>query len=344
MPAASSRCADQEGGRRLAVGAGDADHPQLAPSGRRGSAPPPGPSPRARRRRPPRARRAPSGRSHTSAAAPRSTASGAKSWPSAREAGHAEEERPGRDGGVEYARPVISTAGAPCPISSRRSIAGESTPRRAPPGARRERSLAAAIAGRAARTSRSSGTPGAATVAAVDRALRLVDHHRHQQPRVARRREADERRDVLVLRVAAVRGRASRRCRSCPPACSPGPRPPARCRPAPRTPSSIVRTLLGGRAARARAAPAAPVALRRRAGARSDAAVGDRRVGRGHLHRRDRDALADRQVADRRARVLVAASARCPRASPGRSTPVGCRSRSAAPSGRSARRPASGRS
>ena len=36
-----------------------------------------------------------------------------------------------------------------------------------------------------------------------------------------------------------------------------------------------------------------------------DAAVGDRGVARRHLHRRDRDALADRQVAHRRARVVL---------------------------------------
>ena len=39
-------------------------------------------------------------------------------------------------------------------------------------------------------------------------------------------------------------------------------------------------------------------------GGAQDAAVGDRRVGDRHLHRRDRDALADREVAHRGARVL----------------------------------------
>ena len=38
---------------------------------------------------------------------------------------------------------------------------------------------------------------------------------------------------------------------------------------------------------------------------RPDSAVGNCRIRRGHLHRRDRDPLADRHVADRRARPLV---------------------------------------
>ena len=41
-----------------------------------------------------------------------------------------------------------------------------------------------------------------------------------------------------------------------------------------------------------------------RRGAPQDAAVGDRRVGRDHLHRRDRLALAEREVGHRRPRVL----------------------------------------
>ena len=40
--------------------------------------------------------------------------------------------------------------------------------------------------------------------AAVDVAARRVDHDRHEQPRVPRRREADERRDEVGLRVAAL--------------------------------------------------------------------------------------------------------------------------------------------
>ena len=55
-----------------------------------------------------------------------------------------------------------------------------------------------------------------------------------------------------------------------------------------------------------------------------DAAVRDRRVRGRHLDRRDRDALADRDVADRRARPAARAAARCPALSPGKSIPVGC--------------------
>ena len=67
-----------------------------------------------------------SGRSHTSAAAPRSTASGAKSWPSARKPGTQKKRAPGRTAALEYARAVMSTGGTPGPRSSRRSTAGES--------------------------------------------------------------------------------------------------------------------------------------------------------------------------------------------------------------------------
>ena len=89
--------AHEEGRRRLAVRAGDADDAAAARSGRRRGAPRPGaiaartsatttsgtPSRAgARRRARPR---------------PRATASGAKSWPSRGEARHAEEERPGSD-------------------------------------------------------------------------------------------------------------------------------------------------------------------------------------------------------------------------------------------------------
>src|SRR3954462_15176657 len=67
----------------------------------------------------------PSGRSHTSAAAPRAIASGAKSCPSARKPGTQKNSEPASTSAVEYARPVISTSGAPPPMSSRRVIAGE---------------------------------------------------------------------------------------------------------------------------------------------------------------------------------------------------------------------------
>ena len=95
MPGRLEDLADQEGGRRLAVGAGDPDDPQLRASDRRRSAPRPAPSPPARRRPRPAARRASSSRSTTSAAAPASTTCGANSCPSALLPGHAEEQRPG---------------------------------------------------------------------------------------------------------------------------------------------------------------------------------------------------------------------------------------------------------
>ena len=77
--------------------------------------------------------------------------------------------------------------------------------------------------------------------AAVDVAARRVDHHRHEQARVLRRREADERGDEVGLRVAAL-DRLLAPCRSCRPACSP--RPGASCAvpPGPSTPSSMCDT------------------------------------------------------------------------------------------------------
>ncbi len=130
VPAASSSDARQEGRRRLAVGAGDPDHLQ-----RRG-----GVAVEARRR-PGAIAAAHVGDHHlgdpevraaartTSAAAPRSTAAGAKSWPSAREARDAEEER------ARLHRPCVvgelaspatgrsdAAAWAPSPKRSRSSI------------------------------------------------------------------------------------------------------------------------------------------------------------------------------------------------------------------------------
>ena len=69
-----------------------------------------------------------------------------------------------------------------------------------------------------------------------------------------------------------------------------------------------------------------------------DAAVGDRRVGGGHLHRRHREALADRQVAHRRAGVVVGRRERCPAPRPGTRCRSAGRSRSGGSSGRSDRR------
>ena len=68
----------------------------------------------------------PSGRWHTSAAAPRSTASGAKSWPSTLKPGTQKKSVPSETLRLEYASPVISTSGAPSPIRSRRVMVGPS--------------------------------------------------------------------------------------------------------------------------------------------------------------------------------------------------------------------------
>ena len=66
--------------------------------------------------------------------------------------------------------------------------------------------------------------------AGVDAAAGLVDDHRDQQLRVARGREADERGDELASS-SRRRARASARCRSCRRCRSRGPPPRARCRP-----------------------------------------------------------------------------------------------------------------
>src|SRR2546421_6608893 len=63
----------------------------------------------------------PSGRSHTSATAPRSTASRANSWPSVLNPGTQKKSVPGATLLLLYARPEISTSG-PSPMRSRRVI------------------------------------------------------------------------------------------------------------------------------------------------------------------------------------------------------------------------------
>ena len=158
-------------------------------------------------------------------------------------------------------------------------------------------------------------------------ALRLVDHDRDQQPRIVRWSVADERGDVLHLRVPPSVGLLA--VPVLPASCSPERRLDA-VPPAASTPSSMS-TPRGGRP-REHALARPPVAL-------DDvwlvhhAAVGDRAVCRRHLHRRDREALADRQVADRRARVLLSQRGTIPCArrelDPGRRS----RSRTGGPSG-----------
>src|SRR2546423_11548425 len=127
----------------------------------------------------------PSGRSHTSAAAPRSTASGANSWPSAFNPGTQKKSVPGATLLLLYARPEISTSGAPLelPISSRRVTGRGGVYWLRPPSIRRDLQVGKGEGDDLLERGRRHG-------AAVDVALRLVDHDRHQQPRVARGRAA----------------------------------------------------------------------------------------------------------------------------------------------------------
>src|SRR3954454_11376564 len=167
----------------------------------------------------------PSGRSHTRATAPRSTASGAKSWPSARKPGTQKKRAPGNTPAVEYASPRISTSGAPFPINSRRVIGRARIPRAgvlpaplmspaASRGSDRVRLRPTLIGGYSQVREREGHDlleRRRRHHAAVDLALRLVDHHRHQQARLASRRVADERGHELGLGVAAVPVRLLRR-------------------------------------------------------------------------------------------------------------------------------------
>src|SRR4051812_18711251 len=111
----------------------------------------------------------PSGRWQTSAAAPRSTASGAKSCPSDLKPGTQKKSVPGVTLPLEYASPEISTGSAPFPIKSRRVMEATSLLRR--DLQIREGKLHDALEG------------GRGDGSAVDVAARLVDHHRHQQAR-----------------------------------------------------------------------------------------------------------------------------------------------------------------
>ena len=128
------------------------------------------------------------------------------------------------------------------------------------------------------------------------------------QPRRRRRARCRRRRRRTACRVAAAAGRASPPCPSCRRRGSRHGGLRRRCRSA-TTSCSIAIT--------ARRRPARRSAAAARFGSRAprdvvdevrldpDAAVRERAVHRGHLDRRDRDPLADRDVADRRARPLV---------------------------------------
>ena len=80
---------------------------------------------------------------------------------------------------------------------------------------------------------RDLGEGGRRDDAAPDRSVRLVDRDQHDESRILRRHDADERGDVARARVAATLG-LLRPCRSCPRRCSPARPRQRRCRPRPR--------------------------------------------------------------------------------------------------------------
>src|SRR4051794_24518034 len=152
-----------------------------------------------------------SGRSQTSATAPAATACGARSWPSTREPGTQKKSEPGPAVRASYASSVTSTeaaattrVGASASVKRPRSIARRVYRRRLPPPlpgrVRRDLEVLQAEA-------RDLGERGRRDRAAPDRARRLLHLDEHDEPRLRRRHEADERRDVLAGRVAAERVR-----------------------------------------------------------------------------------------------------------------------------------------
>ena len=219
--------AEQEGGRRLAVGAGDPGDPQL-----RGRV-----AVEARRDR--RHRRPRVGDQHLrdlelgklalddQRRGSRLDRGGGELVPVGLLARDAEEERPRLDPAAVVGEPRdLDRAGvADDPLGLGRG--GELDP--VSRGDSRSEAPSAAGGG-----AYSAGTPrygqgeggdlaegGGGDRAAVDFALRLVDDHGDQQARVLGRGEADEGGDELGLRVGAVFGDL-RRFRSCRPACSRG--------------------------------------------------------------------------------------------------------------------------
>ena len=144
--------------------------------------------------------------------------------------------------------------------------------------------------------------------AAVDVAVRLVDHDHDHELRLRRGHHADERGDVLRRRVACRRGRSSRRSPSCRRRCSRGSQPRCRCprgRRRAASTSSAPRRARDDPATARRRARVVPVDAVDEMRLHEHAAVRDRRVRARHLHRRHCDAVADRDGADRRARPLV---------------------------------------
>ena len=175
-------------------------------------------------------------RSTTRTAAPCSTASAAKSCPSACSPGTQKNAAPGVTARVSYARSRTSTgsglprtaSGASAATRRSSSMSGGTLPSGGGVRCRVRRDLELDEA-----VARDLGEGGRRDDAAPDRSVRLVDRDEHDEPRVLRRHDADERGDVARVGVPA-RARASRRCRSCPRRCSPARRRARRCRPRPR--------------------------------------------------------------------------------------------------------------
>ena len=172
-----------------------------------------------------------------------------------------------------------------------------------------------------------SRNAGAATTPPKICAARLVDRDEDDEPRRARGDDPDERGDVVRVRVAAarigLRGRAglagdqvaghgglAARARG------------------ETTPWSIPISSCGDAPSRRRAGAepspgASPADVVDEVRLDPDAAVRERAVRGRHLDRRHRDPLADRDVADRRARPAARPAATIPGLSPGKSIPVG---------------------
>ena len=163
--------ADQERRRRLAVGPGDPDHPQLRGRVALERGPRAAPSPPARRRPPPAAPSSSSSRSTTSAAAPASTAAArtrARRPSPRRRRRRASRARPCgcRRRGPRSRRSRRRRRRRPRALGSPRERARRSSHRRPILGRGRRRArrpIPAGRRGRAARTRRSCRRPGAAT-------------------------------------------------------------------------------------------------------------------------------------------------------------------------------------
>src|SRR5919201_5813601 len=158
-------------------------------------------------------------RSTTRVAAPLSTAAAAKSCPSLRAPGTQKKSAPGATWRLSYARPAISTSPSPAtsatsvPASSSRGFIGgdcmavraSGTLGGAAGGGGRRASL---LVGRdlevGKREPRDLAERRRCDLAAVILALRSIDDHGDQQPRILGGGKAYERGDILRLRVVAV--------------------------------------------------------------------------------------------------------------------------------------------